>query len=79
MKIKVKLFGSLAAIVPDYLPDKGLEIELPAGSPAADLLALLKIPHPRLATLIADGHVLKPEEKISSGSTINIFHIMYGG
>jgi len=79
MKIKIKLFGGLAALAPDYAREKGLDLEIPAGFKAADLVALLKIPQPQAATLIADGHVLKPEDKLSSGSVINIFHVMYGG
>jgi sulfur carrier protein ThiS len=79
MKITVKLFGELKRKIPDYRPDKGLEMDIPEGSKVADLLALLGIPTSPGATVIMEGRVLPLEEKLINGSLINLFHVMYGG
>ena len=79
MKITIKLFGDLKRKIPDYRPDKGLEMDIPEGSKVADLLALLGIPTSPGATVIMEGRVLPLEEKLITGSLINIFHVMYGG
>jgi sulfur carrier protein ThiS len=79
MKITVKLFGELKRKIPDYRPDKGLEMDIPEGSKVADLLALLGIPTSPGATGIMEGRVLPLEEKLINGSLINLFHVMYGG
>jgi sulfur carrier protein ThiS len=79
MKITVKLFGELKRKIPDYRPDKGLEMDIPEGSKVADLLALLGIPTSPGATVIMEGRVLPLEERLSHGSLVNIFHVMYGG
>jgi len=79
MKITVKLFGELKRKIPDYRPDKGLEMDIPEGSKVADLLALLGIPTSPGATVIMEGRVLPLEEKLINGSLINFFHVMYGG
>lgn len=79
MKITVKLFGELKRKIPDYRPDKGLEMDIPEGSKVADLLALLGIPTSPGATVIMEGRVLPWEEKLINGSLINLFHVMYGG
>jgi sulfur carrier protein ThiS len=79
MKITVKLFGELKRKIPDYRPDKGLEMDIPEGSKVADLLALLSIPTSPGATVIMEGRVLPLEEKLVNGSLINLFHVMYGG
>ena len=39
MKITVKLFGRLRKHIPDYDSDNGVEIELPDGGSANDLLS----------------------------------------
>jgi sulfur carrier protein ThiS len=79
MKITVKLFGELKRKIPDYRPDKGLEMDIPEGSKVANLLALLGIPTSPGATVIMEGRVLPLEERLSHGSLVNIFHFMYGG
>jgi len=79
MKITVKLFGELKRKIPDYRPDKGLEMDIPEGSKVADLLALLGIPTSPGATVIMEGRVLPLEERLSHGALVNIFHVMYGG
>jgi sulfur carrier protein ThiS len=79
MNVTVKLFGDLKRKIPDYKPEKGLEMEIPEGSKVADLLALLRIPTSPGATVIMEGRVLPLEERLSQGSLINLFHVMYGG
>jgi len=79
MKITVKLFGELRRKIPDYRPDKGLEMDIPEGSKIADLLVLLGIPASPGATVIMEGRILPLEEKLINGSLINLFHVMYGG
>ena len=79
MKITVKLFGELKRKIPDYRPDRGLEMDIPEGSKVADLFALLGIPTSPGATVIMEGRVLPLEEKLINGSLINLFHVMYGG
>ena len=79
MKITIKLFGDLKRKIPDYRPDKGLEMDIPKGSKVADLLALLGIPTSPGATVIMEGRVFPLEEKLINGSLINLFHVMYGG
>jgi sulfur carrier protein ThiS len=79
MKIKVKLFGELRKKITDYQHDKGLELEIPEGSTVADLTALLKISNPQTITAIMEGRILPLEEKLSRGSLVNIFHVMFGG
>jgi sulfur carrier protein ThiS len=79
MKITVKLFGELKRKIPDYKLNKGLEMEIPEGSKVADLLTILGIPKSPGVTVIMEGRVLPLEEKLISGSLVNLFHVMYGG
>jgi sulfur carrier protein ThiS len=79
MKITVKLFGELRRNISAYQHDKGLELTIPDGSKVADLVALLKISNTQTITAIMEGRVLPLEERLSHGSLVNIFHVMYGG
>ena len=79
MKITVKLFGELKRKIPDYKPEKGLEMDIPEGSKVVDLLAQLGIPTSPGATVIMEGRVLPAEEKLPKGALINLFQVMYGG
>lgn len=79
MKIKVKLFGQLRKQVPAYQHDQGLELELPEGAKAGDLLALLNITDPKTTTTIVSGRVMAWEEKLPRDEVVNLFYVMFGG
>jgi sulfur carrier protein ThiS len=79
MKIKVKLFGQLKKKIPAYQHDQGLEMELPEGAKAGDLLSLLNITDPKATTAIVNGRVVAWEERLPHGALVNIFHVMFGG
>ena len=79
VKITVKLFGPLSLIVPGYHPDYGLVLEMQEGSTVTDLMALLKVAHSGGETVLSEGRLLKGEEKLIPGSTLEIFQALHGG
>ena len=79
MKVKVKLYGTLGQRLPDYRPSQGIEVEVPDGATAKDLLALLKIPESRGAAVIAKGRILKADDKMQPGVPVNVVQAIGGG
>ena len=79
MKVKVKLFGTLRLHAPDYDPSQGLVVEIPDGATVKDLLAHLEILETRGAAVIASGRVLKADDKMQDGSSLDVFQSIQGG
>ena len=79
MKVKVKLYGTLSLQIPEYKPSRGLDIEIPDGATVKDLLAHLEILETRGATVIANGRVLKADDKLQDGSSLDVFQSIQGG
>ncbi len=79
MKIKIQLFGVLGRKLPEYDSPDGVEIELPDGSTAGDLLEYLKIPESWGPAVAMNSRLLKHEDSIQSGSEIRIFQAVHGG
>lgn len=79
MKITVKLFGELRKKIPAYQHDQGLELELPEGAKAGDLLVLLNIADPKTTTAIVNGRVMVWGEKLPRDAVVNLFYVMFGG
>jgi sulfur carrier protein ThiS len=79
MKVKVKLYGTLSLHVPEYKPSQGIEVEIPDGMTVKDLLAHLAILEMRGAAVIASGRVLKADDKVQDGLTLDIFQSIQGG
>ena len=79
MKVNVKLYGTLRRRFPGYRHDQGMEIEIPDGATAQDLLALLKISESQYPVTIMEGRILKPEDKIRYRVPVNIFQSIQGG
>jgi sulfur carrier protein ThiS len=79
MIVKVKLYGTLSLHVPEYKPSQGIEVEIPDGATVKDLLAHLEISETRGATVIANGRVLKVENEIQNGSSLDVFQSIHGG
>jgi len=79
MKVKVRLYGILSLHVPDYKPSQGIEVEIPDGATVKDLLAHLEILETRGAAVIASGRVLKADDKMQDGSSLDVFQSIQGG
>ena len=79
MKVKVKLYGTLNLLIPDYKPSEGIEIEIPDGATVKDLLAHLNISEMRGVAVIAGGRVLKADEKVQDGLPLDVFQSIQGG
>jgi sulfur carrier protein ThiS len=79
MKMRVKLYGTLSERFPDYQPTQGMEVEIPEGATVKDLLALLEISESQGATVIAEGRVLKADDKMPQGVLVNVLQAIGGG
>jgi sulfur carrier protein ThiS len=79
MKVRVKLYGTLSQRFPGYQPSQGIEVEIPDGGTARDLLALLEIPESQGAVIVAEGRVLKTDDRIQRGVPVSVLQVIYGG
>jgi hypothetical protein len=79
VKITVKLFGTLSTTVPGYHPDSGLVLEMQEGSTVADLMTLLKAAHSGGETVLSEGRLLRSDEELIPGATLEIFQVLHGG
>jgi thiamine biosynthesis protein ThiS len=79
MRIRVKLFGTLSQRYPGYQQAEGLEVEIPDGATAKDLLAHLGIPESRGVAVAVDGRILKADERIAGGAVVHVLQVLSGG
>lgn len=79
MKLRVNLYGTLSQRFPDYRHSQGIEVEIPDGATVKDLLALLEISESQGAVVIAEGRILKADDKMRCGVPVNILQAIYGG
>ena len=79
MKVRVGIFGTFRQRFPSYRASQGMEVELPDGAMVKDLLALLDLSESQGAVVIAGGRVLKADEKLQRGVTVNIMQAIDGG
>jgi sulfur carrier protein ThiS len=79
MKLKVKLYGALGQRFPNYQPSQGIEVEIPEGATAQDLLTLLEISESQRAVVIVEGRILKADDEIRRGAPVNVLQAMGGG
>jgi sulfur carrier protein ThiS len=79
MKVRVKLYGTLSQRFPGYQPSQGMEVEIPDGATAKDLLAHLGISESRGAVVIVEGRVLQADDEMPRGVPVNILQAIGGG
>lgn len=79
MKVMVKLYGTLRRPSTDYRHSQGIEVEIPDGATAQDLLALLEISESQRAVVVMEGRILKPDDKMGCGALVNVFQAIHGG
>ncbi|MGD8385877.1 MAG: MoaD/ThiS family protein [Desulfobacteraceae bacterium] len=79
MRLRVRLYGTLAR---DLLGESGvseLRVELPNGSRVRDLLAHLGIPSGGGEVVIGNNRVLSPEARLRDTASVSVFQALAGG
>jgi sulfur carrier protein ThiS len=79
MKIRVKLYGNLAKQFHGYRHSQGIEVEIPDGATAKDLLTYLKISEAQGITVAMEGRILKPNDAIQEDFPVHILQPLAGG
>ena len=79
MKVRVGIFGTFRQRFPDYRPSQRMEVELPEGATARDLLALLDLPESQGPVVLAGGRVLEVDERLQPGVLVNVMQAIGGG
>jgi sulfur carrier protein ThiS len=79
MKLRVKLYGTLSQQVPGYQHSQGVDVEIPEGGTAKDLLASLKISEKQGAVVVMKGQVLKTDDHIQDGVPVQVLQSLSGG
>ncbi len=79
MKTRVRLYGTLRQRQPAGGQTDGMEIEIPEGTTAGDLLHLLGILEPQGVVVIMDGRVLALDDEVRGGSAVAVFQAIGGG
>lgn len=79
MKVKVKLFATLARFVTEYKPGSTLEIELPAQACIADVVSVLKLPAEQVRVTFVNGRARAVEWRLEPGDEVGIFPPVGGG
>ena len=79
MHITVKLFSTLRSYYPAYDPERGVQLELPAGACLRDLLAHLQIPDFKAAVATCNGRIVRADDRLEDGSLVHLFQPVAGG
>jgi sulfur carrier protein ThiS len=79
MKVRVRLFGTFRQRFPGYQHSQGMEVEIPEEATVKDLLTLLDLSGSRGAVVIAEGRVLKADDRLQPGVPVDVMQVMGGG
>jgi sulfur carrier protein ThiS len=79
MKLRVRLFGTLSEGFPGYKHSEGIEVEVPDRATVKDLLALLELSESRGVAVIAEGRILKADERVRPEVPVSILQAIGGG
>ncbi len=88
MQVYVKLFATLTRNVPETLLARypqgiragtPLEVELPADSTLADLVAHLDLPPEEIKVLFVNGRAREPDHRLEPKDEVGIFPPVGGG
>lgn len=79
MRIRVKLFGTLSQRYPGYQQAQGMEVEIPDGATAKDLLAHLEIPESQGVAVAVEGRILKADDRLECGAPVHVLQVLSGG
>ncbi len=79
MKIKVQLFGVLGRKLPEFDSQDGVEIEIPDGATAGDLLEYMNVFEGWGVAVAMDSRILKYDDPVRDGACVRLIQAAHGG
>ena len=79
MKVSVNLYGTFRQRFPGYQHAQGIEVEIPDGATAKELLALLEIPESQGVVVIVESRILQAGDVIQRGVPVTVCQAIRGG
>ncbi len=79
MKLRVILLGTLGHGRTGYDPSRGLEIEIPDGGTAKDLLGHPDISISKNGVVSVEGRILRPDDGLPNGAVVHVLQPVFGG
>jgi sulfur carrier protein ThiS len=79
MIVKARLFGTLGEHFPGYNFERVMDIEIPDGATVRDLLAHLEIPETQQYVVVMKGRVMKFNDVLEKGCSVQVFQSVFGG
>jgi molybdopterin converting factor small subunit len=79
MHVKVKLFASLAAMVPGSKPGSPVDVELPPGSNVSDLVSRLHLPKAAPRVIFVNGRAENMDRVLRETDEVGMFPPIGGG
>ncbi len=79
MHIKVKLFASLAAMVPGSEPGCPVDVDLPSGSDVRDLVSRLNLPEDAPRVIFVNGRAESMDHVLRETDEVGLFPPIGGG
>lgn len=79
MQIHVKLSTTLRKYVPDYAPEKGLELDIEKSSSPADIATQLGLPFDEIKFIMLNGRATPMTSALQDGDRLAFFPPVGGG
>lgn len=80
MTIEVRLFGTLRAYLPAGSSPPGVRLDLPPGTPIADVLTKLNIPPAEVALTVVNGKYERDRQRpLDDGVVLSVWSHVAGG
>lgn len=79
MKISVKLYGTVRKLVPAYDAARGLTLEVPDHTTAADLIVRLGLLGSNVGPVSVNHQIVQRDAVIPQGARVKIFQRVFGG
>jgi sulfur carrier protein ThiS len=79
MRITVKFFATFRRYLPPDSQGHTCNLEVPAGTPVAEVLNRLDVPTDGAAVILVNGRTAEPGQVLQEGDAVAVFPAMAGG
>ncbi len=78
MRVQVRVYGGLERYVPVSFGE-AMEVDLPEGATAGDLLTVLGVPEREVFSILVNGRHRTPSDPLEAGDRVALFPPVAGG